>query len=115
MDFPIAHLMDERACYNELLGWLHPLGLACPRCHRRVRWVHRYYRDPVLDYRCKGCGKVYNAFTGTVFAKTRRRPSELVLILRGISTATPTARLCVSSSAADPTSWSCDTSFSATP
>jgi transposase len=93
MDFPLAHLMDETACYGQLLDWLHPNGLRCPRCGRTEAWVHRYTREPVLDYRCKGCGKVYNAFTGTALRKTRRRPSELILILRGIATAVPTARL----------------------
>ena len=34
MDFPIADLMDEDACYAKLLAWLHPDGLACPRCGR---------------------------------------------------------------------------------
>ena len=32
MDFPIADLMDEDACYAKLVAWLHPDGLACPRC-----------------------------------------------------------------------------------
>ena len=35
MDFPIAELMDEDACYQKLLNWLHPDGLACPRCGAR--------------------------------------------------------------------------------
>jgi hypothetical protein len=32
MDFPIADLMDQDACYQKLLGLLHPAGLAraCP-------------------------------------------------------------------------------------
>jgi transposase len=93
VDFPITHLMDQDACYRQLLQWLHPGGLACPRCRGTDAWVHRYYRAPVLDYRCKGCGKVYNAFTGTAFHKTRRRPCELVLILRGVAAGTTTARL----------------------
>ena len=93
MDFPIGHLMDEDACYEEVVGWLHPGGLACPRCHGTDASVHRFYRAPVLDYRCKGCGKVYNAFTGTALQGTRRRPSALVLILRGVATGVPTARL----------------------
>lgn len=93
LDFPIKHLMDESACYQELMGWLHPRGLACAGCHQQNAWVQRYFRAPVLDYRCKGCGKVYNIFTGTVLVKTRRRPSELVLILRGIASGVPTARM----------------------
>jgi transposase-like protein len=93
MDFPIHHLMDEAACYALLLDWMHPSGLTCPHCQSSDAWVHRYYREPVLDYRCKSCGSVYNAFTGTVFSKTRRRPSELIMILRGVATAVPTARM----------------------
>ena len=34
MDFPITDLMDEDACYAKLVAWLHPDGLACPRCRR---------------------------------------------------------------------------------
>jgi hypothetical protein len=37
MDFPIIDLMDGDACYAELVRWLHPDGLACPRCHRADR------------------------------------------------------------------------------
>ena len=37
MDFPITDLMDEDACYAKLVAWLHPDGLACPRCRGRDR------------------------------------------------------------------------------
>lgn len=94
MDFPITDLMDEDACYAKLLGWLHPDGLACPRCGARDRLhVHRRHRAPVLDYRCGRCGRVFNAFTGTALRGTRRRPAELLLIARGIAQGVPTARL----------------------
>ena len=94
MDFPIAEFMDEDACYEKLVAILHPDGLACPRCQARdgLR-VHRRHRAPVLDYRCDACGRVFNAFTGTAFHKTHRRPSEVLLILRGISQGETTARL----------------------
>ena len=94
MDFPIADLMDEDACYAKLVALLHPDGPACPACkagdHLRV---HRRHRAPVLDYRCDGCGRVFNAFTGTALHGTRRRPSELVLIVRGFAQGVPTAQL----------------------
>lgn len=94
MDFPIIDLMDEDSCYQRLVDWLHPNGLSCPRCHRREGLhIHRRDRDPVLDYRCYHCGRVFNAFTGTSLHGIRRRPSELVLILRGIAQGTPTAPL----------------------
>jgi transposase len=94
MDFPIADLMDQDACYHKLLGWLHSKGLSCPTCktdeHTRV---HRRHRAPVLDYRCTACGRVFNAFTGTALAGTHRRPAEIVLILRGFAQGVPTAQL----------------------
>jgi transposase-like protein len=94
MDFPITDLMDEDACYAKLVAWLHPEGLACPRCHRPDRMrVHRCHRAPVRDYRCGHCRRVFNAFTGTALHGTRRRPSELVLIVRGIAQGVPTAQL----------------------
>jgi len=94
MDFPIIDLMDEDACYAELVRWLHPDGLACPRCHRADRMrVHRSHRAPARDYRCGHCHRVFNAVTGTILHGTRRRPRELVLIVRGFAQGVPTARL----------------------
>jgi transposase-like protein len=94
VDFPIGELLDEQACYDWLVGRLYPRGLACPSCGRqRGLGVHRRHRAPVLDYQCPRCAAVFNAFTGTALAGTRRRPSELVLILRGVAQGTPTARL----------------------
>ena len=57
MDFPITDLMDEQACYDRLVGWLHPDGMTCPRCHQHDRMVvHRRGRDPVLDCRYRQDG-----------------------------------------------------------
>jgi hypothetical protein len=55
--------------------------------------VHRCARSPVLDYRCGHCGRVFNAFTSTALHGVRRRPSELVLIVRGFAQGVPTAQL----------------------
>lgn len=94
MDFPIDRLMDERACYDWLLALLHPGGLACPRCRRGdALRVHRHHRDPVLDYRCGHCGRVFIAFTGTGWHKTHFGPSQVVLILRGFAQGRSTAGL----------------------
>ena len=94
MDFPIANLMDEDACYTALVAWLHPGGFACHRCHRPDKILaHRRHRAPVLDHRCGHCGRVFNAFTATVLHGIRRRPSELILILRGFAQGVPTAQL----------------------
>ena len=86
MDFPITDLMDEDACYTDPLRWLHADGLACPRCHRSDRMrVQRSHRAPVRAYRCGHCHRVFNAYTGTILHGTRRRPRELVLIVRGFA------------------------------
>ena len=97
MDFPIDELMDEDACYGRLLAVLHPGGFACPRCGAREDGgsltVHRRRRAPVLDYRCRPCGRVFNAFAGTPLAGTPKRPSQLVLFLRGVAKGETTAAL----------------------
>jgi transposase-like protein len=94
MDFPLIDYLDEDACYRKLVELLHPDGLACPSCGQRRRLgVHHRHREPVLDYRCGDCGRVFNAWTGTVLQGTHRRPSELMLILRGVATGQPTAQM----------------------
>ena len=94
MDFPLIDLMDEQACYEELLALLHPEGLACPRCGAGDRLgVHRRQRDPLLDYQCGHCGRVFNAFTATPLQGIRRSPAQLLLILRGVAQAAPTAQM----------------------
>jgi transposase len=94
MDFPIDDLLDEQACYERLLTWIHPGGLTCPGCHHDDRLhTHRRDRQPVLDYRCGHCGRVFNAFTGTALQGTHYRPSTLVMILRGIAQGVSTAQL----------------------
>jgi transposase-like protein len=94
MDFPLLDLMDESACYDFLVELLHPQGLACPGCGRiRGQAVHRCHREPVLDFRCTRCGRVYNAWTGTALQGTQKTPGQLVLLLRGIAQGVPTAQL----------------------
>ena len=94
MDLPIADLIDGDACYTKLVQWLHPRGLARPRCGAcdGLR-VHRRHRAPILDLRCRACRRVFNAFTGTALRGTKRRPVELVLIVRGFAQGASTAQL----------------------
>ncbi len=94
MDFPIGELMDESACYDFLVGLLHPEGLACPHCGDRDHFkVHRRDRAPILAYRCTACRRIWTGFTRTALQGTKRRPIELVLILRGIAQGVSTAQL----------------------
>ena len=50
-------------------------------------------RAPVMDYRCKTCGSVFNLFTGTIWAGTHYSCAKIVLILRGFAQGTSTRQL----------------------
>lgn len=92
IDFPIGDLMDEDACRDWLVRYLHPDALACPRCgaeERRVAQQNGFW----TGWRCRLCDRYYTALSGTVFAKTRQRPSTLVLLVRGVAQGVSTARL----------------------
>lgn len=94
MDFPIGELMDESACSEFLVGLLHPDGLACPPCgDLDPLKVDRRARAPILAYRCTTCRRLFTAFTRAVLQGTKRRPIELVLILRGLAQGVSTAQL----------------------
>src|SRR5512142_2434181 len=95
MDFPILDLMDQEGCCQKLFDLLHPDGFACPRCAARDGLdVHRRRPDsPVVDYRCTGCRRVFNMFTGTLWQGTHLSPGQILLILRGIAQGVPAAKL----------------------
>jgi transposase-like protein len=95
MQFPLNTLLDEQACYAFLLQILHPGGLACPYGHLLPpdQAPHDRHRTPIMDYRCRSCGTVFNLFTNSLFSKTRYRCSTIVLILRGIAQGIPTKHL----------------------
>ena len=94
MDFPLIDFLDEDACDCQLVELLHPGGLSCPRCGQREHLgVHSRHREPLLDYQCGGRGRVFNAWTGTILRGTHRRPAPLLLILHGVATGEPTARM----------------------
>ena len=95
MQFPLNTLLDEQACYDFLLHILHPSGLACPSGHLlpSEQAAHDRHRTPIMDYRCRRCGAVFNLFTNTLWFKTRYRCSTIVLIVRRIAQGTPTKHL----------------------
>jgi transposase-like protein len=94
VDFPSVDRRDEDACYATVVEGRHPAGRACPRGGRNDRRVvHRRGRAPVLDFRCGPCKRVFNAFTGTAWRGAKRRPRELVRIVRGFAQGVPTAPL----------------------
>jgi transposase-like protein len=92
IDFPITALLDDSMSLLWLERHRHPGGLPCPRCGSTARRLFRA-QGHFPAYRCRACGGYYTLLTGTVFAKSRQRPATLVLLLRGMATGEPTARL----------------------
>ena len=94
LSFSTTELLDEQKCYDWLVNNLHPQGLRCARCQRPA-WegsVHRRDRAPVLYHRC-GCGRIYNAFAGSVWQGTHRSCAQIVAILQGFAQGKSTAHL----------------------
>jgi transposase-like protein len=95
MAFPITELRDEQACYEFLVSVLHPKGLRCPVGHRVAagQAPHMSDRAPVVDYRCRQCGKVFNVFTTTLWRGTHYSCCQVVLLVRGFAPGVPSLHL----------------------
>ena len=93
--FPITELMDEQACYEFLVSVLHPKGLQCPVGHRVAagQAPHMSDRAPVVDYRGRQCGKVFDVFTHTLWRGTHYSCRQVVLLVRGFAQGVPTLPL----------------------
>src|SRR5215813_749795 len=86
MIFPITDLLDESESSRWLARYFHPQGFGCPQCQVGVEQgrMFRQSKRGLVDYRCKVCARVYNLYTGTVFAGGRLSASQAVLLLRGV-------------------------------
>lgn len=94
--FPLADLLDEDLCYLWLMRarWPDAKPL-CPVCDTS-QCVHRHSIEPngpVEDFRCRGCSRVFNIYSGTIFSRTKRSCREVILILRGFAQGVSTNRL----------------------
>jgi hypothetical protein len=95
LQVPIQELRDEQRCSDYLLRVLPPQGLRCPQGHPvpEEHHPHDRHREPLVDYRWRECGAVFNLFPSTVWSGSRSRCSQIVLILRGIAQGVPTQHL----------------------
>lgn len=92
--FPIDHLMDEEKCHAILVELLHPEGFRCPKCRTPVQEasVHRRDRAPLLFHRCP-CGRIFNAWSGTLLQGTHWSAVIWVQVLRGFAQGISTKHL----------------------
>ena len=93
--FPFTDLLDPAACQHWFEAILWPQGRVCPRCGAKDRLTVQSTRRAWLpDYQCQHCSRVFNLFTGTVFAGTHRSFPALYAIVRGIAQGVSTNQLC---------------------
>lgn len=94
MIFPITDLLDDGHSEKWLLEHFHPEGLRCPKCgSTRRRFFRETQTSRLTVYRCLQCEGIYNLYSGTLFEKKHLRPSQVVLLLRGVSRGESSMRL----------------------
>lgn len=86
MRFPISELLSAHESAAWLEKHMHAQGLQCPNCgaDKAQSRVFGGSKRGLLDYRCNSCQRVYNLYSGTIFAGSRLAPAKAVLLLRGI-------------------------------
>jgi transposase-like protein len=86
MIFPITDLLDNTSSSQWIAQYFHPQGFRCPSCESGVEQarVFRHSKRGLVDYRCKPCARVYNLYSGTVFAGCGLSARQAVLLLRGV-------------------------------
>lgn len=96
MDFPLLEITDDALAEQWLLKYFHPHGLHCPGCKTSMEQSRRFRhtrRSHVTTYRCRHCDRLFNVYTGTLFANKHLRPPQVILLLRGICKGESTASL----------------------
>jgi hypothetical protein len=87
MDFPILEITDDALAEQWLQKYFHPHGLGCPACGadvQQARFFGQTRRSHVTQHRCRQCQTVYTVYSGTLFANKQLRPTQVILLLRGI-------------------------------
>ncbi len=88
MIFPITDLLDDEQSERWILEHFHPTGLRCPKCgsgQDRRRIFRETQTSRLTVYRCLECEGIYNLYSGTLFEKKHLSPSQVVLLLRGVT------------------------------
>src|SRR3954453_16640123 len=94
MIFPITNLLDDGQSEKWLMEDFHPEGLRCPKCGSTRRRLFRHTQTSRLTvYRSLQCESIYNLYSGTLFEKKHLRPSQVVLLLRGVAKGESSMRL----------------------
>lgn len=94
--FSIEPITNEQQAYEFLKQILHPDGLHCPQCGTALpedQAPHSREWAPLVNYRCRECGRVYNLFTHTVLQGMHYACQTWVLLLHGFVAGRPTSEI----------------------
>ncbi len=86
MVFPITELLSEEESTSWVEKHFHPRGLQCPQWAATTRHARQFRTRTrgFVDWRCQQCERVYNLYTGTIFAGSNLDARRVVLLLRGV-------------------------------
>lgn len=94
MNLPEKLYPRPEDCYDFFFWLLHPENLKCPNGHGYEKAsIHRTDRKPIVDYKCKICGKYFNIFTGTDLKGTKLSPTQLFQCFNGLLFKVPYQKL----------------------
>lgn len=78
----LTEVLTHGRCQSEALGYIERSFESAPRCpHCRHERVYRHgHADGLQRYRCRECGKTFNALTGTALARLRHKSKWLCFV-----------------------------------
>ena len=94
--FSLEPITNENQAYEFLKQILHPDGLHCPKCGIALpedQAPHTRKRAPLVNYRCRECGCVFNLFSDTLLQGTHYDCQTWVLMLHDFVAGRPTSEI----------------------
>lgn len=79
-------LPDHTACLRTIRRERWPNGVICPHCQSEQTVKKGTTSKDAQRYRCRGCQRIFNDLTGTIFSGHRLSLPEMVYIIENIDT-----------------------------
>jgi len=94
MNFPLKYIPKAQECYDFLVLLLHKSSMQCLNGHSLEDcYVYKRTREPILDYRCKACGKCFNIFSGTCLQGTKYSLMQIIQYINGLILNVPISQI----------------------
>lgn len=96
LDVPITDVMSDKGSVEWIVDHVHAPGVRCPDGQARwaaAREFRRTHRRELIGYRCRRWRGMYAVYSGTIFEARQWRPTQVVVLVRGVLTGERAARL----------------------